>query len=428
MGIRIVKNERFHRAPICSSKDNRRQFKRKFFPFSLDFFLNFPFDLSTSIGNEQRSEEEVSTQMSAFFLKQISDYWVALLYLKERWWRQPIERWSPKKLVEELNFVHRLLADTLCEDLFACLPCAQSGCYSTETILIVRSFVNGKSVLFQEGSSHHEKIKQACRFLSPDEYKCFLEIYEKIYQDRSKTVCAHLKELQERAEKEDGIKKKLDCYFKIFRFFNLDPDKIPEKMESFCLILHNKLLNKEDPVSIASFVHMELVRGHFYPNGVGRHARLVAMMILMNAGYPLCSLNGSPEYDRVVSQSDLENNDSIFGAYLRKQIEEPIQQSRVAKKLIEIIQARHPGQTIEQIILTLLRAGLCVHQSSQGIFESSHGMRCIFEPRSQELLKEKENPPLRWGFDHDRAEAVVAEEEELEISPASWIMNTCQLL
>ncbi len=81
--------------------------------------------------------------------------------------------------------------------------------------------------------------------------------------------------------------------------------KVPEMMDSLIAFLNSL---KNDPVRIAVLAHLGLVTVHPFVDGNGRCARLLANLILLQAGYPIVIVKNNRRADYLNALEDVQNN------------------------------------------------------------------------------------------------------------------------
>lgn len=146
----------------------------------------------------------------------------------------------------------------------------------------------------------------------PNQFAEFQRIYERVFPLGGIDKKAYLTLSEEE-------KRVLSLAFVIIY---TDPTTIPNEMETFCNAYVDRLrLSNIDPVALAAWVHMEIVRIHPFEDGNGRLARMLANTELVRGKHSPFVISDSVRYKEAVQKSLNTGNPSPFETYLREAIE-----------------------------------------------------------------------------------------------------------
>lgn len=114
------------------------------------------------------------------------------------------------------------------------------------------------------------------------------------------------------------------------RFIPPQPYLIAPQMEAFMAEYGRMEAKGTHPVSIAAYLHDELVRIHPFIDGNGRTSRLLMNLYLLRHGYPIVSLKGDNDsksrYYKALEKSHTEGERGSFNELVAAAVEDTLRQ------------------------------------------------------------------------------------------------------
>lgn len=114
------------------------------------------------------------------------------------------------------------------------------------------------------------------------------------------------------------------------RFIPPQPYLIAPQMEAFMAEYGRMEAEGTHPVSIAAYLHDELVRIHPFIDGNGRTSRLLMNLYLLRHGYPIVSLKGDNDsksrYYKALEKSHTEGERGSFNELVAAAVEDTLRQ------------------------------------------------------------------------------------------------------